>query len=508
LGLFASSFGFALFWKAMLGFKKERDRFLLSLLWFGFVQAVQLSWMTSVRYMGPFMFGVYVFLALGLGMQFAFLSYFFKKSDFSWRKCLAISATWTIFEWMRLFFLCGFTWNPVGLLLANSSYSLQMASVFGIFGLSFWVIWVNLHALKAIEEKTFKQVGIWAAFAIFPYLFGMVHQKVVEKFSGPAAQIDVALVQTGLYPEEKDFFEENKNAYIPPLDQWNRILSVLDPRKKVDLIVLPEAALPLGAHKAGYRLSAVQQYFPDRLPGLVRPFALLQEGEWKVSNVFLAQSLANKHQAHVIVGLDDHDFSGKYNAAFHFSPGLSVYDRYEKRVLVPMGEYIPLGEWRLLSQFLEKTFGIYGSFNAGKQAKVFQAKLPIGVSICFEETFSHLIREMKQKGAKLFVNLTNDVWFPGSKLPQQHFDHGRVRAVENGVCILRACNTGVTGWIDCFGRVGETLPVNEKQPSVLYAKVLAKSYPTLYSFWGDWAILTLSSLFLLLNTFSRKKKLL
>lgn len=509
LGPLCAAFGFALFWKGMISYERPRDRFLLSLLWFASIQAVQLSWMTSVKYMGSLMLLVYLFLILGLGVQFAILSFFFKENRLDWRSCLAISGCWVIFEWLRLFFLCGFTWNPVGLSLADSSYSLQLASLFGIFGLSFWVIFVNLAAFKALVEKSSRQATIWACLAFLPYLFGLVHQNFVERMIPPGKSLNVALIQTGLFPEQKDRLDEDPTAYIAPVAQWERILNVLDTEKQLDLIVLPEAALPLGAHRAGYKLAAIQKYFPKEcLPALERPFAIFDKDEWRVSNVFLAQALANKFHAHVIVGLDDADFTGKYNAAFHFHPENPLYERYEKRVLVPMGEYVPLRDWKFFSEFAARQFGIYSSFDAGVEAKIFNAGCPIGVSICLEETFSGLTRDLRLKGAELFVNLTNDVWFPGSKLPQQHFDHGRVRAAENGVSILRSCNTGITGWVDCFGRSMAQLPTSEKEASALYLKVPTRSYSTLYSWWGDQAILGISGLSFVAYFLFRKKKLL
>jgi apolipoprotein N-acyltransferase len=402
----------------------------------------------------------------------------------------AVAGGWVFMEWIRLFFFCGFTWNPVGLALTDSPYSLQMASLFGIFGLSFWVIWVNLLALQS-------RFALWALMAFFPYLYGWVqlnHSLPIQK------ELKVALVQTALYPEQKE-------QLMPPLEQWERILGVLDKKQSFDLVVFPEAVLPFGAHGAAYDYEEIQKYFDSTsLPPLREPYAVFVQGKWKVSNAFLMQALANHYQAHIIAGLDDVDLTGQYNAAFHFSPQNLPYERYEKRVLVPVGEYMPLPKWSRFSRFLAKEFGIYSSFDHGTQAKVFQTPMPVGVSICLEETFSHLTREMRLKGAEIFVNLTNDVWFPRSKLPRQHFDHGRVRAVENGVPILRACNTGLTGVVDCFGRLVAHLPASEEKAGALYFTLPVKNYQTLYMLWGDWAILLVSGAALLVQV--AKKKLL
>ncbi len=491
-GALAASFGFALFWKAIFDVESRKKRFFLSLVWFACVQGVQLSWMTTMDYMGPMILILYLFLILGMGVQFGLLT-LLVASPLNLSRIFAVSGCWVIFEWLRLFFMCGFTWNQVGIALTHSHYSMQFASLFGIFGLSFWVMLVNLTALKALIEKSRKQLIIWIGLAITPYLFGFFHQTWIESNIPILGKLRVVLVQTGLYPEQKDFLSEAPDAYIPPLMQWKRILKTLEGKKTADLIVLPEAALALGAHTAGYNLKDVKTTFDERFfPPLKRPYAIFDFGRWRVCNAFLAQTLANQTGAHIIIGLDDRDFLGKYNAAFHFVPKQASYDRYEKQILVPVGEYVPLRFFHKFSEFLAKQFGIHSSFDAGKESKVFRSHFPIGISICLEETFSSLIRKIRLKGAQLLVNLTNDVWFPSSKLAQQHFDHGKVRAVENGTAILRSCNTGITGAIDCFGRTIATLPPSEEEPRALYLSIPIRSYRTLYIFWGDAGILTIS----------------
>jgi apolipoprotein N-acyltransferase len=505
-GPLAAAIGFALFWKSILAFSPKK-RFLVSLFWFASVQAIQLSWMTTLDYMGPFILVVYLFLILAMGAQFGILS-FFLSERVTFRRSLAMASFWALCEWVRLFFFCGFTWNPLGLSLTDSFYSLQFATVFGIFGLSFWVILVNALGLNALLKRSTKNLLVFGSFALFPYLFGLLHQNIREANLPSSGDLNIALVQTALFPEQKELLSEDPTAYIPPLTQWERIFNELSFEKKIDLLVLPEAALPLGAHRACYSLASIKSFFEEKaLPPLRSPYAVFHAGEWRVSNAFVAQALANKFDAHVVVGLDDRDLQGQYNAAFHFYPQNIAYERYEKRILVPVAEYVPLPKWRKFSRFIAKQFGIFSSFNAGTEAKIFKAHVPLGVTICLEETFSNLSRDLRKKGAEVLVSLTNDVWFPGSKLPQQHFYHGRLRAVENGIPLLRSCNTGVTAIVDCFGRSVEQIPASEEKPSVLYLNFPIRSYSTLYTWWGDQAIIGFSLGSLLTYFLFKKKKL-
>ncbi len=494
-GLLAAAFGYAIFWNGMLAFSKMRTQFFIAWGWYAAVQGVQLSWIATTDYMGPLIIPFYFFLILGMGLQFAILSSLI-RDPLSLHKCLAIAGGWVICEWVRLFFLCGCTWNPVGLALACSSYSLQFASIWGIFGLSFWVIFVNLLLLK-------KRLALWASMVVFPTLFGFLQQTWIEKTVPFTKTLNVALVQTRLAPEEKEFDPKRPNAYIHPLDQWETLLNAIKD-KPSDLIVFPEAALPLGAHTASYELQSIKHLFPESFfPPLRRPYAVFYNGSWKVSNAFIAQTLANQSQAHIIIGLDDRDLTGKYNAAFHFYPE-GKHVRYEKQILAPIGEYVPLQGVKWFARFVAEQFGIESSFDSGKEGKIFHSHVPIGISICLEETFSNLIRDLRLKGAELLVSVSNDAYFPNTKLAQQHFHHGRVRAAENGVPLLRSCNAGITGGVDCFGKPIQIL--DAKKVDALFLSFPVRSYKTLYTYWGNSAILTLSALFITSFLLAPKKK--
>jgi len=103
----------------------------------------------------------------------------------------------------------------------------------------------------------------------------------------------------------------------------------------------------------------------------------------------------------------------------------------------------------------------------------------------------------------MFVNITNDVWFPETRLPWHHFTHGKIRAAENGVSLLRSCNMGVTGAVDCFGRNIQLF--SEQASGALPIHLPSGSIPTLYTMWGDWAIFLSSGLFVLVLLIRKKK---
>ena len=207
--------------------------------------------------------------------------------------------------------------------------------------------------------------------------------------------------------------------------------------------------------------------------------------------------MEKRFKSDVVIGLLD----GPFNAVFHASPRNSVKERYEKRVLVPMAEYLPLG----ISKSFLTQYGIHSFFIPGKEAKVFVGKIPFSVSICYEEGYAHLIQEGRKRGAELLINVSNDGWFPKSRLPEEHFNLGRVRAVENGVFVLRACNTGVTAAIDPFGRI--LCAIKEKDGSGVQTITIHQfSYPTVFSVCGNTVILTICFLSISANFLIKRKR--
>lgn len=476
----AACIGYALFWKVAAEIPFSKARFWTATGWFGAVQLIQLSWMTSTEFQGFYILFVYLAVALWLGLQFGLVTLFIDKIPL-----VATAALWTLLEWTRLFVLCGFSWNPVGLSLSAFAAPMQAASLFGVLGLSFLVILTNLAFWK-------NRRAVAISLAIFPYIFGVVHTRLHQSKIDQSETMTIGLVQTGLLPSQKIPIDGRIHEFIPPYQQWHRIINLLKAHQTqpLDLVVLPELSVPLSAHHAAYSSSIVKHIIEDVF-GKVDQVNL--ENTPKVSNQFWVQSIGKIFKTDVIAGLQAEDEGLHYTSAFYCPHNSEKFERYDKRILLPLAEYVPF-EW---VKALTRSYGITEFFTHGKESKVFAGKVPLSACICYEETFSHLMRQGRQKGASLFVNLTNDNWYPNSRLPQQHFDHARLRAVENGVPMVRACNTGVTAAVDSLGRIIGQI-VEEQRADVLVANVPLYHYATLYSLWGDWGIVSLSAFFLLI----------
>ncbi len=512
LGPLASCLGYFLFWYSIYKIDSTKLKVFLAFVWFFCIQSIWLSWFTSTKYQGKLILIIYFFLIFLFAFQFSIVSYLFlKDKKLSFDKIFLVSSIWTVFEWSRLFFMSGFAFNQAGLALSNYHISLQLASFIGIYGLSFFVIFVNLIALKACISKSFKLAILWFFLAVFPYLYGYLHEKIYEDGFKHANKLNVCLVQTALLPEQKVLTTNLLDHFISPMDQWQRIINFINQKKlnDLDIIVLPEVALPFRANDPIYLFEKVQFFFSQnfgkqalsKLPVLKEPLAKRYKNNWFVSNSYFAKALSNIYQSEVVIGFEDFDekLAKSYNAAFYFHPQLDTYQRYEKQVLVPMGEYIPFS---FLAKLALQKYGIASSFSKGQRSKIFSDK-NYSFSICYEEIYPNIMRQAKKKGAKCFVNLTNDSYFFRSKLFRQHFDHAKVRAVENGLPLIRACNTGVTAAIDAFGRVVDAI-YKEDEARALFVKTPLFSYKTIYSLFGDYLIIFFSFFIIILYILKSK----
>jgi len=519
LGLVAAVVGFAIFWKAMLEIPRRMGRFWLATVWFTGIEMIQLSWLTSDEYQGYYIWLVWAALASIMGLQFGLVSLIVRPApQMNWLRTLAVPAAWVLMEGSRLYIFSGLTFGLVGIELTGAILPLQMASLWGVYGLSFWVMLTNVLVLRALfRPEALKGWIAPLAVAAFPYLFGAAqysynaHHMARSEDKG----LQVALVQTALRPGERIPLGTN-DIWVHPYHQWVRILTFLKPYlgEPLDLIVLPETVVPYGTYQAFYNLDDVRSAFHDVLgadPDLLPPneWPLVKEVESRrgavlaANNAYFSQGIANCFATDVVAGLEVTDEipgsePASYAAAFHFKPHAKTQTRYEKRILLPVAESIPF-EW---AKPLAAMYGIKGSFEPGARAEVFDGPVPLGVSICYEETFSYIVREVRALGAQLLVNISNDGWYPGSRLARQHFFHGRLRAIELGLPLVRACNTGMTVAVDSLGRTvamfGEDADDFERMAGALRVSVPTYSYSTLYAKLGDGMIFGFSFVVVLL----------
>ncbi len=346
------------------------------------------------------------------------------------------AAVWVGLEMIRARIFGGFPWALLGVSQHEMVPLIQMASVTGVYGVSFLVVWFSLALLSAglLLVRRPMARSVWIAELALPVLVVAICFNVglrqVQHIPAPARTVDLLLVQPSIPQELIWNPTEDTNRFNDLVRYSDQVLT-----NKADVLVWPESALP-----------KMLRYDPD------------------ISEAI--SELARKHRVWMIVGSDDAeprrnatspDQENVFNSSFLINPEGELVERYVKRNLVIFGEYVPLAHWL---PFLKWLTPVTGGFTAGTRPVPFDLG-PLGVKasvlICFEDIFPQLGRSDVTPETAFLVNITNDGWFDRSAAQWQHAMTALFRTVENGVPLVRCCNNGLTCWIDAQGRLREVL---------------------------------------------------
>jgi apolipoprotein N-acyltransferase len=173
-----------------------------------------------------------------------------------------------------------------------------------------------------------------------------------------------------------------------------------------------------------------------------------------------------------------------YNAAFLVKPDGTVGAVYRKMHLVPFGEYVPLQSVLFFAGPIIGAVADFSPFTPG----TFPVLLPVGdhvasTAICYEVIYPDLIRRFVRDGSELLTTITNDAWYGRSSAAYQHWDQASMRAIEEGRYLARAANTGISGFVDPYGRVLTKTPLFEQDLVVQDVRFIKDR--TIYSRIGD-----------------------
>jgi apolipoprotein N-acyltransferase len=397
------------------------------------------------------------------------------------------AAAWVMTEFFRSHFLTGFPWSLLGASQFKMVPLIQIASVTGVWGISFLVAWFSL-ALFSSARRIIQLPGqryAWQSEMMLPlltivvlYVYGMFQQ---DRPAGTQSSLRIALIQPSIPQTAIWSPGEDKRRFDQLLDQTEAVMT-----NSVELVIWPESAVP----------------------------GLDDETYSKISR------FARIHHTWIILNAEDDTLSpaatNYYNASFLIDSAGRWQQVYHKRKLVIFGEYIPLVRWL---PFVKYFTTITGGWSAGTAAAYFKITpdSPPDVSepktitingpagpgrqtvvaaplICFEDSFPELARNSDDHDLDFLVNLTNDGWFGGGAEQWQHAADSVFRTVENGVPLLRCANNGVTCWIDKNGRLREVLTgqngdVHPAGALVIDLPLMSHDSPkplTYYQRHGDW----------------------
>ncbi len=403
---------------------------------------VAFRWLGSLGtlFENAWLHGLPLLLAFYLALYFAFWVWFaglIRPATFvsSWRNLLAAflgASAWVAQEWIRGWLFGGFGWDGLGVSLHGNWLFIQIAEITGVTGLSFLIAFANIIAVAVPvrlfqEAKTHKMRVHWdinfTVLGIFAVLlFGW--NTVRRPSSGRLLQ--VAAVQANIAQHEK-FDPQFTRKIFSQLTRLSEIGLRSSPRP--ELVVWPESSTP----------------DPVRDPN--------SESYRFVIDFSLST------RTNLLLGTLDFEDQHVYNAAVLVSAQDQQMQVYRKLHLVPFGEYIPLRKsFPLFAAVAGKW--VPGDFDRGHDYTVFalpNQDVRIAPLICFEDTIGELTGHFVRGGANLLVNVTNDGWFLHSAGSQQHLANAIFRCVETRRPMVRAANTGITCFVNEFGRVTQVL---------------------------------------------------
>jgi apolipoprotein N-acyltransferase len=361
-----------------------------------------------------------------------------------YRRLVVLAVLWTMAEWLRGHLFTGFPWNPLGHVWAFAPPLLQGAALFGVYGLgtfTFAILAAPVAGWRA-AVGALVVVGIAGAAGL-----GVMP----PPDAGPPGP-PIRIVQPNVPQSEKWAARDRAQHFQKLID-----LSRRPGFDRLKAVIWPETAVPFAVEPGSAALPALATAAPPGgylLGGMPRGTAERADGVW--------------------------------NSLLAIDPQGAVQAHYDKVHLVPFGEYIP---WHKEFPPISGAIG-RGSFEVGASfvTLALSGLPPFSPTICYEAIFPGAVTAPGLRPQWL-LNVTNDAWFGTSSGPNQHLTSARLRAVEEGLPMIRAANTGISAVIDAYGRVLASLDIETQ--GVIDHPIPPPRVSTPYARWGDWTVLTL-----------------
>jgi apolipoprotein N-acyltransferase len=396
-----------------------------------------------------------------------------------WRPGLArvgiLALTCAAAEWLRGHLLTGFPWNVLGYALTFPLPLMQAASILGIYGLTLVAVaafaWPGTCWIDGWRPRHAGDLARLAALAATPFVaLAAVGATLLAARPPEAAHSQtVRIVQPSVPQREKWRPENQERIFRQHIALSKRSAEgIEDGGRGVSLILWPEASMPFLPLNSPVAIAMIADFLPQD--------AMLASGALRLEEGPAGPGLGAGRRI--------------YNSLLVFGGGARLVGHYDKIHLVPFGEYLPLQPW-LEAIGLQQLTKLRGGFAAGVRPR---PHLQIGTLptmaplICYEAIFPGAAVQQTPRPAVL-INVTNDGWFGNTSGPRQHLHQARVRAVEEGLPLLRAANNGISAIIDAQGRLVASLGMDEV--GVIDGRIPGIGRRTLYSLAGDWLFLGL-----------------
>ena len=363
----------------------------------------------------PAILGLYV-AVISSCLKYLILKY---KLQDNFLIALLFAILWGFMELVRSYFFIGFPWNLIAYSWGFHRTMFQIVSIIGTFGLCFVVAFVYTMYFTVKQNKQY----CWIYCLIFITIFtiGLIRLNQ-EKHDNTKLNLKVRVVQPNFLQQEKQ--DKNKtNQQLKYIETVINDTMVND--EKIQLVIFPETTMP--------------HYVVD-------------ENSYTIKTIMTNM---NFRQQKILTGVVRYDYENFYNSLIIFN-GNKIINYYDKYYLAPFGEYIPYSY--LLPKFITAFVGT--GFSQGKErAKILDNAvdgLKIAPIICYESLFPTAIN----KNTDLIINITNDIWFGKTSAVYQHFTALKFRAVENNVPAIRSANSGISAYINRYGKVIKKTKLN------------------------------------------------
>ena len=372
------------------------------------------------------------------------------------RALVAAPVVWVATELGRTYLLTGFPWVMLGYSQASVIPVAQLASVFGVYGVSLLVATVSAAlatiAADAKAGRTLLPLAVTAVIAVAVWGSVRVSRGDLTRIGDP---IRVGLIQ----------------GNVDQAIKWNAAnrAAIFD-----RYISLTRQAIGAGAGLVLWPESSTPFMFEEEPAGAARIRALAQQA--RVPILFGSDQIIWRSEG----GRRLPDKT--YNSAFLVRDDGQTAGIYRKIHLVPFGEYVPMRQLLFFAGPLVEEIG--SGFVAGQDPTL----LPVdghtlSVAICYEVVYPDLVRRFVVAGSELLTTITNDAWFGATSAPYQHFEQASMRAIENGRYLVRSANTGISGIVDPYGRTLAKTGIFQETVVVGDARFLHVS--TFYTRHGD-----------------------
>jgi len=409
--------------------------FLAGLYWIGYaflVDAPTFGWLLPIA-----VIGLPAALALYTGFGVALARLLWTRGAL---RILALGAALTIAEWLRGHLLTGFPWNAFGYALTSPLALAQAASLIGLWGLTFIAI-VVFATPATLADDPAETRRPW-----LPPLLGVAVLVALGGYgAGRLARMPTRLVDgVHLRIMQPNLQQDVRFNYAAKQDVMNRYLALSDrvsgPQSQgvrdATHLIWPESPFPFFLTREADALAQITNFLPQG--------TVLITGAMRLSDP------------------DNPAESGVYNSIYVIDHNGSIAAVYDKVHLVPFGEYLPFEH--ILERFgLQELTKQRGGFLTGDRRRLIAIPgAPIALPlICYEIIFPDDVLPPGKRPAWM-VNVTNDGWFGISTGPYQHFQQARVQAIEEGLPLARAANTGISAVVDPLGRIINSLPLGHE----------------------------------------------